>query len=63
LASSIAPILDPMGRRTRRVHESSAARIAKDLAYFALVAAAVPFTLVEAAAGTGATVMIEARKS
>jgi hypothetical protein len=51
-----------MGRRTRRVKESSAARIAKDLAYFALVAAAVPFTLVEAAAGAGATVTIEARK-
>lgn len=63
LASSLAPILDPMGRRTRRVVESTAARIAKDLAYFALVAAAVPFTLMEAAAGAGATVMIEARKS
>jgi SAM-dependent methyltransferase len=62
LASSLAPGLDPMGRRTRRVKESSAARIAKDLAYFALVAAAVPFTLVEAAAGAGATVTIEARK-
>jgi len=63
LASSLAPILDPMGRRTRRVVESTAARIAKDLAYFALLAAAVPFTLMEAAAGAGATVMIEARKS
>ncbi len=62
LASSLAPGMDPMGRRTRRLPESSAARIAKDLAYFALVAAAVPFTLVEAAAGAGATVMIEARK-
>ncbi|MFY9728762.1 MAG: class I SAM-dependent methyltransferase [Bryobacteraceae bacterium] len=62
LASSVAPALDPMGRRTRRVPESSATHIAKDLAYFALVVAAVPFTLVEAAAGAGATVMIEARK-
>ena len=63
LASSVAPGLDPMGRRTRRIEESSAAHIVKDLAYFALVAAAVPFTLMEAAAGAGATVMIEARKS
>jgi SAM-dependent methyltransferase len=63
LASSLAPSLDPMGRRTRRVTESAVGHIVKDLAYFALVAAALPFTLVEAAAGAGATVMIEARKS
>jgi len=63
LASSVAPSLDPMGRRTRRVPEGSAAHIAKDLVYFALSAASVPFALVEAAAGAGATVMIEARKS
>jgi SAM-dependent methyltransferase len=63
LATSITPGLDPMGRRTRRVPESSAARIAKDLAYLALSAASVPFALVEAAAGAGATVMIEARRS
>jgi len=62
LASSVTPGLDPMGRRTRRVKEGSAARIAKDLAYFGLVAAAVPFTLMEAAFGAGSTIMIEARK-
>jgi len=62
LATSLAPGLDPMGRRTRRVVESRAARIAKDAAYLALVAGAVPFALAEAAAGAGATVMIEARK-
>jgi SAM-dependent methyltransferase len=62
LASSLAPGLDPMGRRTRRVRESRAMRIAKDLAYLALVAAAVPFALLEAACGAGATIMIEARK-
>jgi hypothetical protein len=33
------------------------------LAYLALSAASVPFALVEAAAGAGATVMIEARRS
>jgi len=62
LASSIAPGLDPMGRRTRGVRESAAARMAKDLAYLALVAASVPFALLEAAAGAGATVMMEARR-
>jgi len=62
LAMSVAPALDPMGRRTRRVREGPLAHIARDLAYFALVAASVPFALVEAAAGAGATIMIEARK-
>ena len=62
LATSLAPGLDPMGRRTRRVAESAPSRIAKDLAYLALVAASVPFALLEAAFGAGATIMIEARK-
>jgi hypothetical protein len=62
LASSLAPALDPMARRVRRVAESAAARLAKDLAYLALTAAALPFTLVEAAFRAGSTVMMEARK-
>jgi SAM-dependent methyltransferase len=62
LASSVAPGLDPMARRVRRVAESGGARLAKDLAYFALAAAALPFTLTEAAFGAGSTVMMEARK-
>ena len=62
LASSLAPALDPMARRVRRVAESAAARLAKDLAYLALTAAALPFTLVEAAFCAGSTVMMEARK-
>jgi SAM-dependent methyltransferase len=62
LASSVAPALDPMARRVRRVAESAGVRLAKDLAYFALVAAALPLTLVEAACRAGSTVMIEARK-
>jgi hypothetical protein len=45
------------------VQEGSAARIVRDLAYFALVVAAVPFALFEAAFGAGATIMVEARKS
>ena len=62
LASSLAPALDPMARRVRRAAESAGARLAKDLAYLALVAAALPFTLAEAAFRSGSTVMMEARK-
>ncbi len=62
LASSLAPGLDPMARRVRRVCEGRGARLLKDAAYLALVAAALPFTLVEAACGAGATVMIEGRR-
>lgn len=62
LASSIAPDLDPMARRVRRIRESAAGRLARDLLYFTLVLAAVPFTILEAASRAGSTVMIEARK-
>ncbi|HEV3081699.1 MAG TPA: class I SAM-dependent methyltransferase [Gemmataceae bacterium] len=62
LASSLAPSLDPMARRVRRVKESGRARLAKDLAYFALVMSSLPFTVVEAAFRAGSTVMIEARR-
>jgi hypothetical protein len=34
----------------------------KDLLYFALVVAALPFTVVEAACQAGSTIMVEARK-
>jgi SAM-dependent methyltransferase len=61
LASSLAPSLDPMARRVRRVPESGAARLAKDLAYLALALASLPFTALEAAFRAGSTVMIEAR--
>jgi SAM-dependent methyltransferase len=62
LASSLAPSLDPMARRVRRVAESPAARLAKDLAYFGMVVASLPFTMLEAACRAGSTVTIEARK-
>jgi SAM-dependent methyltransferase len=61
LASSLAPSLDPMARRVRHVKESGPARLAKDLAYFALVVSSLPFTVLEAAFRAGSTVMIEAR--
>jgi len=63
LASSLAPRLDPMARRVRRISESTAGRLTKDLAYFALVLAALPPAMLEAAFRAGSTVMIEARKS
>jgi SAM-dependent methyltransferase len=61
-ASSIAPSLDPMARRVRRMRERAGGRIVRDLAYFSLVVAAIPFTILEAACSAGSTVMIEARK-
>jgi hypothetical protein len=51
-----------MARRVRRLRERAGARLAKDLAYFALVVAALPFTLAEAALRAGSTVMLEARR-
>jgi SAM-dependent methyltransferase len=62
LASSLAPSLDPMARRVRHVEESGGIRLAKDLAYFALVLSSLPFAVAEAAAGAGSSVMIEARR-
>jgi SAM-dependent methyltransferase len=62
LATSIAPSLDPMARRVRGHSESSGARLAKDLLYFALVLASVPFAAAEAILQAGSTIMIEAQK-
>jgi SAM-dependent methyltransferase len=61
LASSLAPGLDPMARRVRRVPESGSVRLAKDLTYLAMVLASVPFAALEAAFRAGSTVMLEAR--
>jgi SAM-dependent methyltransferase len=62
MAISLAPMLDPIGRRLRHVPETARLGLWKDLAFFALVAACLPFTLLEAACHAGSTVMIEARK-
>ena len=62
MATSIAPHLDPMSRKLRGVQESDRMRFWKDVAYLGLVAASVPFTLLEAACRAGSTVMVEARK-
>lgn len=62
LASSLAPWLDPMARRVRKRGEGPRTRLVKDLVYFALVLACIPFTLLEAACGAGSTVMLEGKK-
>jgi SAM-dependent methyltransferase len=61
LASSLAPGLDPMARRVRGARESALIKLLKDLVYFKLLAASVPFTLLEAACRAGSTIMLEAR--
>jgi len=61
-ATSVAPDLDPMARRVRRVKESGVLKGLKDFLYFGLVAGSLPFTLFEAACGAGSTIMVEARK-
>lgn len=62
LATSLAPWLDPMARRMRGLREWVLAKLAKDLLYFALVMACLPFTVLEAACRAGSTVIMEARK-
>lgn len=62
LATSLAPGLDPMVRRVRAVDETPRTKLLKDLLYLGLVAASLPFTLLEAACGAGAMLMVEARK-
>jgi 2-polyprenyl-3-methyl-5-hydroxy-6-metoxy-1,4-benzoquinol methylase len=61
-ASSIAPSLDPMARRVRKLRESAGIKLLKDFLYFGIVLASLPFTLFEAACGAGSTIMVEARK-
>ncbi len=63
LATSIAPSLDPMARRVRGEAEAPGARLVKDLLYFALVMASLPFAAAEAMARAGSTIMIEAQKA
>jgi SAM-dependent methyltransferase len=62
LATSLAPKLDPMARRVRKIVETPRQRLWKDLVYMTLVAASAPFTLLEAVCRAGSTIMVEARK-
>jgi 2-polyprenyl-3-methyl-5-hydroxy-6-metoxy-1,4-benzoquinol methylase len=60
LATSIAPMLDPMARRVRG---QSAMRLFKDLTYFSLTLGSLPFAALEAGFKRGSTIMIEAIRS
>jgi SAM-dependent methyltransferase len=61
LASSLAPRLDPMARRLRRIPEGGRTALLKDLVYFGLTMACQPLAALEAACHAGATIMMEAR--
>ena len=60
LATSLCPWLDPSLRRIRSDRESTLVAAWKDVLYMALTAAALPLTLLEAASGGGASLLIEA---
>ncbi|MEX2262551.1 MAG: class I SAM-dependent methyltransferase [Bryobacteraceae bacterium] len=62
LATSLAPRLDPMARRMLNPNEGGRAKLVRDMLYFNLVVSALPFALLEAAAGHGSTVMVEASR-
>ena len=62
LATSLAPRLEPVARRVRGTDKTALGKLVKNAVYLALVAAAVPFTLLEAAFGFGSTIMVEARR-
>ena len=63
LASSLCPRLDPGIRSMRGTGERRCAAVARDLLYGALTAAMLPFTLLEAASGSGTSIILEARKA
>jgi SAM-dependent methyltransferase len=62
LASTLAVGLDPMARRIRKVQESAGVKLLKDFSYFGLLLASIPFAVLEAVCGAGATIMVEARR-
>jgi SAM-dependent methyltransferase len=63
LASSVAPGLDPVRRKALDRTEPAVLAWSRHALYLALVGLAWPFALLEAAAGCGATIMVEARKA
>ncbi len=62
LATTLALGLDPMSRRIRGVQDTPRVKLLKDMAYFALVLASIPLTMLEAACRCGASIMIEAKR-
>ena len=63
LATGLAPSFDPVARSIRGTDRHALTHLLKDALYFGIVAAALPFTLLEALCGKGSSVMMEARKA
>ena len=63
LATSLVPGLAPAVRHGRGETEAKHVRMFKDLAHWAMVLGALPFTMLAAVAGLGPSIMIEARKA
>jgi SAM-dependent methyltransferase len=59
---SLAPGLDPMARRVRKLVESPLERFVKNAVHLGLMLVALPYSMVEALCRAGSTVMVEARK-
>jgi 2-polyprenyl-3-methyl-5-hydroxy-6-metoxy-1,4-benzoquinol methylase len=62
IASSLAPGLDPIGRRGRRLLKG-AGTVVGDFLYLGLFLASVPFAWMESWMGRGGTIWVEARKT
>jgi len=61
LASSLAPRLDPIGRKARKLRAGAISRALTEILYFALVLTALPFAWLESALGYGGTLWAQAR--
>ncbi len=63
IASSIAPLLDPVGLHGRRRITSAPLRALMEGAYLGLFLLALPFALLESAVGRGGTLWVEAEQA
>jgi len=61
LASSLAPTLDPIGRRARKLSTGAISEALAGMTYLALVLTALPFAFLESALGYGGTLWAQAR--
>lgn len=61
MATSMVSALDPMSRRVRGVKETPRKKLFKDVVYFLLLLISIPFTMLEALAHAGSTIMIQAK--
>lgn len=61
LATSLLPSLDPVARVIRKLDSGPVSKLCKDLAYFGVMIACIPFAAFESALGRGSSVMLQAR--